>query len=394
MKEKTKSSLLRFCLDAVILLIVTAGTTLVFGRTIGFEVDLSSDLIFFLGIFLIGKILIAALMDLTGFGKNFFVAAVVIGVADTIIILINSLMHFGISTRLLIFILILDVLLIAIAHVIAGIMERQTQKKQQKSEWLEEDQQTNIRDDEAMTNIYETISDGENANPELQPVSAAQKPQRPYSWEPEDTPEEDDNVAFTGLEGIDFHAQNVPEQNARDDASATSDDNQEALDAKDSKDSLEKADHRVYTELSENIADDSDSSDTHNTDNFNDASDTQNPVNNKVLEEDGDLNAQPEHSETSADETKRDETQHHEVLPFDQTETLPHVEESDTIQTETEKPEPPKTVKASYSRDTKEHLIIGPEEIVLENNNAEIIINEDDLALIRQYMKLQQSAKE
>ena len=83
MKEKTKSSLLRFCLDAVILLIVTAGTTLVFGRTIGFEVDLSSDLIFFLGIFLIGKILIAALMDLTGFGKNFFVAAVVIGVTDT-----------------------------------------------------------------------------------------------------------------------------------------------------------------------------------------------------------------------------------------------------------------------------------------------------------------------
>ena len=37
---------------------------------------------------------------------------------------------------------------------------------------------------------------------------------------------------------------------------------------------------------------------------------------------------------------------------------------------------------------------IDEEEIVLENNNAEIIINEDDLALIRQYMKLQQSAKE
>ena len=103
------------------------------------------------------------------------------------------------------------------------------------------------------------------------------------------------------------------------------------------------------------------------------------------------LPSKSENAEAPEDTSKQDNV----VLPFDKTEALPHIEEDDVSREKTEPSisEPPKTVKASYSRDTKEHLIIGPEEIVLENSNAEIIINEDDLALIRQYMKLQQSSK-
>ena len=411
MKEKTKSSVLLLCLDAIILLIVTVGTTVIFRRTIGFEVDLSSDLIFFLGVFLIGKILIAALMDLTGFGQNFFVAALGIGVADALIIVINSLMHFGISTRLLIFILVFDVILIAVAHIIVGVLDRRNQKKRQKNDWLATDKQATVRDDEAMTDIYETIADGENANPALQPAASVKIPQRPYSWEPEETPEEDDNVAFTGLDGIDFHGPSTRNESGDDTSSADKSrseqdritppqsfpaaDNDEIKDA-DSEKSFDnpRIDH---SDLSENVKDDEETSFAENNNNLNIAGEAQHIADNVVLESNGVIDKQSKRPIISDDTTQDSKKQHtHDVLPFDKTEALPHIETPDATeeQPKIKKPETPKTVKASYSRDTQDHLAIGPEEIVLENDNAEIIIHEDDLALIRQYMKLQRSAKD
>ncbi len=420
MKDKTKRSVLLFCLDALILLIVTAGTTVIFKRTIGFEVDITPDLMVFMGIFIIGKILVAALMDLTGFGKNFFVAAVVIGVADVLIILTNSFMHFGISSRLLFFILMLDVLLVAAAHIAFSVFNRLSKKKQEQNEWLAEEKQTNLRDDRAMTDIYQTISDGENANPELQPAPKVRKPERPYAWEPEDTPEEDDNVAFAGLDGIDFHTQNASNQADQDDTKTTPDDEKPTDRVPAAQDNMpETTDDDQYdfayadSSLSEDAApEEKDFSENASAQSLaaqdakaDDQIDTPDGVSEEEDDfesgstEDGDdMTSEPEETEIPAEKKEAEAAteQEREVLPFDQTETLPHIEAPDmteATQQQTE-PEPPKTVKASYSRDTKEHLVIGPEEIVLENSNAEIIINEDDLALIRQYMKLQQSSKQ
>ncbi|MDD2414193.1 MAG: hypothetical protein PHI94_03385 [Eubacteriaceae bacterium] len=152
---------LLFIFDCIAVILSTYGVILAFKIM---KMDVSSDLmiisIFFIGV----KALIMGIGDLTGVTRRFWLGGVFIIIADFIILMVEILMSFGISSRLLMVTMAVDLVLVCIGHIvwqkrfgipIGDIKERK--------KWLNGSQKEAYHDgDEAMDDIFSSLNDEDN----------------------------------------------------------------------------------------------------------------------------------------------------------------------------------------------------------------------------------------
>ncbi|MDD4691469.1 hypothetical protein, partial [Eubacterium aggregans] len=101
--------------DCIAVILTTFGTTIALSLMgSGFDTNMMIIAGFFVGI----KILIMGIGDITGLARRFWAAAIFILVADGIIILVDMMMAFGVSSRLLFINTGADLVLVIIAHLL------------------------------------------------------------------------------------------------------------------------------------------------------------------------------------------------------------------------------------------------------------------------------------
>ncbi len=130
-RDDRLGSLLAF--NDIALILSTYGVLLIFNYL--FEPINSNTWIvctFFVGI----KILIVGIADITGIGRNYFVSLLFVLIADGIIILINQLMAFGLSLRLMLIMVVADLIFVFIAVFIWRKFSNDSVKNEEESDWI------------------------------------------------------------------------------------------------------------------------------------------------------------------------------------------------------------------------------------------------------------------
>jgi len=163
MADKNERLELLLIFDCIAVLLSTFGVILAF-KVMNMDVtkDLAVISLFFIGV----KILVMALGDLTKAAKGVIAAGFFILLADFAIIVIDYLMAFGISSRMLLVTAGADLVVIIISHLIwkkkHGSAKGKKSDRREQKQWLGQSRRGHFNeDDDAMDDIFNTLTGDE-----------------------------------------------------------------------------------------------------------------------------------------------------------------------------------------------------------------------------------------
>lgn len=130
MKETKERFGMLLLFDIIGLLLTTLVVSIIISKvTSGLDFNLIIVSVFFFGL----KILLMGIADITGIGKKLLVGILFIVLADVLVLGINVLMAFGLSNKLLLIIAATDIVMVILARVIwkAAFSEKQSESKKE-----------------------------------------------------------------------------------------------------------------------------------------------------------------------------------------------------------------------------------------------------------------------
>lgn len=109
---------------------------------------LDSNIVMITCFFAAVKILLMGIVDITGIAKKFYVAIILVGIINVIIVIFNVMMVFGIPRMFLLTNAIADIVLIAVSHIVWGVKYNKNNTDERRmQDWLHDETEQESEND-------------------------------------------------------------------------------------------------------------------------------------------------------------------------------------------------------------------------------------------------------